>query len=70
MPVGLGQGLVRLLQFSGVLSSENATVCHFTFFISFLNHDSPLETPIIALGKCRERLLHSQGYNEIYAMER
>jgi len=28
-PLGLGQGLVRLLQFSGVLSSENTNVSLF-----------------------------------------
>lgn len=69
MPVGLGQGLVRLLQFSGVLSAENPTVRHF-ILISSLNHESSVETSVITLGNCCERLLHSDGHNEIYLVER
>ena len=65
-----GQGIIRLLQFSGALSSDNRnvstparTVC------GSVPHEQLQETWPHVLGKRCERLFYAQGDSEVYFME-
>jgi hypothetical protein len=65
-----GQGIIRLLQFSGALSSENRNVSSSARAIQGSALDERLqETWPHVLGKSCERLLHAQSDSEVYVVE-
>ena len=71
-PLGLGQGLIRLLQFSGQLSNENPSVSSLprllsTFSLTFT--DSSLEAAIIILDRASGRIFYAKGDHEGYFVE-
>lgn len=76
-PLGLGQGLTRLLQFSGQLSNENPLVSSpsslpvsFLANFDFAYADSLLETSIIILDHASARVLYAKGNHEGHSVER
>ena len=65
-----GQGIIRLLQFSGALSSDNRNVSGTASgVLEGASYESLQETWPHVLGKPCEGLLHTQGDFEVYLVE-
>lgn len=70
-PVGFGQALQRILQFSGHLSSDSIEVSTTSKTCSKVRLTPPIpETNFAALAKCCSELFHGEGYDEADALER
>jgi hypothetical protein len=71
--IGLGQALMRLLQFSSVLAAEDQNVCSLT--CSFTHHHTYVylvapKTTTLTLDELRRGVLPDISYPQTYAVER
>lgn len=67
--LGFGQGLIRLLQFSGVLASENKLVCVPDVFLEFHVLTFSIETTARLVERPSAGVFHTKGGDEIHALE-